>query len=113
MSQSTTPNSDGNSDAQSSAQANGLTYFSAATAGVAQSVSFEALNVIEEQRNQGIIRNTAIGNAYAKWLANPQVGEQFYLPLINAINSDNQDQMVFNKYGRFLEMLFTTPTDSK
>ncbi len=102
MSQSDKKNSDDNSDA--------LTYFSAATAGVAQSVSFEALNVIEEQRNQGIIRNTAVGNAYAKWLANPQVGEQFYLPLINAINSDNQDQMVFNKYGRFLEMLFT-PTD--
>ncbi|GAB1257878.1 hypothetical protein [Aurantivibrio plasticivorans] len=71
----------------------GVTYFNAASAGVAQSVSLGAQNYIDEMRHQGIVKMTAMGSTYAKWLANPEIGENMYKPLIDSLNENDQSKI--------------------
>ncbi len=63
----------------------GVTYYSAAAAGVAQAISMDAQNLVEQARIQGIIKATAMGNTYAKWLANPSAGEQLFKPILDSL----------------------------
>lgn len=65
----------------------GITYYSAASAGVAQALSLDAQNKVEEARIQSIIKATAMGNAYAKWLANPAAGDHLFKPIIDSLTS--------------------------
>ena len=51
--------------------------YDAAGASVAQSIAIAAQDQVDLIRNQNIIKTTAMGSAYAKWLAEPMQGDHF------------------------------------
>lgn len=65
-----------------------ITYYKAAAAGVAQAVSLAAQNRVDEIRNQTIVQRTAMGGAYAKWLANPELGTELFKPIVDMARTD-------------------------
>ena len=54
-----------------------LRSYDAAGAALAQSAANAAQDQVDLVRNQNIIKTTAMGAAYAKWLANPVLKEAF------------------------------------
>jgi len=78
-----------------------INYKEAAATAIAQAIANAAQDQVDLMRNQAIIKTTAMGNAYAKWLANPVMGVEYkeildntvldlnHLPL-NQIDSLNQ-----------------------
>lgn len=49
----------------------------AAKASIVQSIAFAAQNEVDAWRNQNTVDLVAMGTAYAKWLENPVMAEQF------------------------------------
>lgn len=90
-----------------SIQSNNLTYFTAASAGVAQAVAFGAQNAVEEARNQSIIKTTAMGTAYAKWLGNPEAGGASIKPILESIHQGSTSQQLPGTLNQYLGMTLT------
>lgn len=87
-----------------------LTYFNAASAGVAQAFALAAQNAIDEYRQNGVIEFTVMGNAYAKWLANPQMGAQ-YQPIISSVREDDKRHDYSEALSKFVAVAIQ-PEDS-
>ncbi|MDP5135013.1 hypothetical protein ORJ04_03505 [Rheinheimera baltica] len=78
----------------------GLTAEEAAGASIAQSISLAAQNEVDAFRNQNTVNMVAMGVAYAKWLQNPVMGEQFReLVKTTRLSSDSEQQVVNKAFG--------------
>ena len=55
----------------------GVTPETAAAASTAQSIAFLTQNEVDATRNQNTVQMVAMGTAYAKWLQNPVMGDEF------------------------------------
>ncbi len=67
----------------------------AVAAGVSQSMAFSVQNEVDAFRNQNTIRMVAMGTAYAKWLENPVMADQ-YRQLVSDARLDNDEQLYNN-----------------
>lgn len=91
----------------------GSYYYNVASAGVAQSIALGSQNVIDELRNQSIVKTTAMGTAYAKWLANPQGGEQLFKPVIDSLNAPpSQTESVNGRVKNLVSITLSPATSS-
>ncbi|WP_428243359.1 hypothetical protein [Gynuella sp.] len=67
----------------------GVSPLEAAAAAVAQSIAFSAQNEVDGVKNQSTIDMVVMGSAYAKWLQNPAMGEEFN-KVIGSVRTDEQ-----------------------
>ncbi|AJQ97820.1 hypothetical protein [Gynuella sunshinyii] len=65
----------------------GVSPLEAAAAAVAQSIAFSAQNEVDGFKSQSTIDMVVIGSAYAKWLQNPGMGEEFN-KIIGSVRTD-------------------------
>ncbi len=69
----------------------GIHSYDAAAAAVAQSIANAAQDQVDLIRNQNFIKTIAMGNAYAKWLENPVMKDEFRA----VIETSNVDEPKF------------------
>jgi hypothetical protein len=82
----------------------GLTAEEAAGAAIAQSVSLAAQNEVDAFRNQNTVNMVAMGVAYAKWLQNPLLSEQFEAVVDSArLSSSYQESVLAKSFGSSFE----------
>jgi len=55
----------------------GIHSYDAAAAAVAQSIANATQDQVDLIRNQNIIKTTATGSAFAKWLSNPMMADEY------------------------------------
>ncbi len=56
-----------------------------------QSTTLALQNQVDAVRNEEVIRNTAIGTAYSKWISNPGLGDQ-YKEMIDHMKAVDQNE---------------------
>lgn len=78
-----------------------IDYFSAASAGVAQSVALASQNAVDALHNQNVVKLAALGGAYSKWLANPQMASEFK-ELAETVSLDQQKGIVIGGLTEFV-----------
>ncbi len=72
-----TDGTDNIDDTLESESATKINYKEAANAAIAQSIANAAQDQVDMMRNQNIIKITTMGNAYAKWVANPTMADEY------------------------------------
>lgn len=78
----------------------GLTAEEAAGASIAQSIALAAQNEVDAYRNQNTVNMVAMGVAYAKWLQNPMLGQQYGEVVKSArLNLDQAESQVVKAYA--------------
>lgn len=79
----------------------GLTAEEAAGAAIAQSISLAAQNEVDALRNQNTVNMVAMGVAYAKWLQNPVMAQQYREVVDTArLDSTYQEAILAKSFGR-------------
>ena len=76
------------SDTENSPEQLSIQSYDAAGAAIAQSIANAAQDQVDLMRNQNIIKTTVMGSAYAKWLENPMMKDEFK-PIIDEVKIDN------------------------
>lgn len=87
-----------------------INYFHAASAGVAQSVALASQNAVDALHNQNVIKLTALGSAYAKWLQNPQMASEFK-GLAETVILDQQKSIVIDGLQEFVDTVMNPSED--
>jgi len=78
----------------------GLTAEEAAGASIAQSIALAAQNEVDAYRNQNTVNMVAMGVAYAKWLQNPMLGQQYSEVVKSArLNLDQAESQAVKAYA--------------
>ena len=92
----------------------GIHSYDAAAAAVAQSIANAAQDQVDLIRNQNVIKTTVAGSAYAKWLANPIMKDEFKAIIDDAKTDEPKDafNLAHSIFETYKNQNFASPNDS-
>lgn len=85
-------NDEGNTDTEGAGETSDLPTIGMSDLLPIQAVSIAVQDQVDQIKQRSVIASTALGSAYAKWLANPVMGQEYSAIIAGVKESDSGDR---------------------